>query len=190
MTAASCDNDAGLLRAARTDSAAFEAFYRRWAPPLHGWLRARVSNPETASDLTAETFAQVLVGLGRFRGERPGEGVAWLWGIARNLLRQHYRTSRLESSARRRLGVEPRAYDVDSWDDVDARASAASLAHELAFAIDGLTPGQRRAIELRIVADLDFGVVAEYLKCREPAARMRVSRALDVLRDRMQGVSL
>ena len=189
-TLANADNDAALLRAARTDATAFESFYRRWAPPLHLWLRWRVTDPEVAADLTAETFAQVLLGLGHFRGERPGEGVAWLWGIARNLLRQHYRSSRLEASARRRLGVEPRAYDVQSWDDIDARASAASLAHELAAAIGGLTPGQRRAIELRVVADLDFGVVAEYLNCQEPAARMRVSRALGLLRDRLQGVWL
>jgi RNA polymerase sigma factor (sigma-70 family) len=183
-------NDAALLRAARTDAAAFEAFYTRWAPPLHAWLRARLNDPESANDLTAEAFAAALVGLSRFRGEDPGDGVAWLWGIARNLLHQHYRTSRLETSARRRLGVSPRSYDVDAWDDVDARASAVALARELAAAMRGLTPGQRRAIELRIVADLDFGVVAEYLDCNEPAARMRVSRALALLRSRLQGVWL
>ena len=148
-------HDAALLRAARADAAAFEAFYTRWAPPLHAWLRARLNDPESANDLTAETFAAALVGLGRFRGEDPGDGVAWLWGIARNLLHQHYRTSRLETSARRRLGVTPRSYDVDVWDDVDARTSAVALARELADAMRGLTPGQRRAIELRIVADLD-----------------------------------
>jgi RNA polymerase sigma-70 factor (ECF subfamily) len=181
------NDDAALLRAARTDSRAFEAFYERWAPPLHGWLRARLKDPEAANDLTAETFAAALVGLGRFRGERPGEGVAWLWGIARNLLNQHYRTSRLESSARHRLGIAPRGYDVEAWDDVDARASAGALARELATAMDGLSPGQRRALELRIVAELDFGLVAEHLKCNEPAARMRVSRALSGLRSRLQG---
>jgi RNA polymerase sigma-70 factor, ECF subfamily len=183
-------DDTALLRAARTDAAAFEAFYARWAPPLHAWMRARINDPEAANDLTAEVFAQVLVSLGRFRGEQPGEGVAWLWGIGRNLLHQHYRSARLESSARQRLGIATRAYDTGAWDEVDARASAAGLAHELAAAMRGLTPGQRRAIELRIVADLDFGAVAEYLDCQEPAARMRVSRALSLLRSRLQGVWL
>jgi RNA polymerase sigma-70 factor (ECF subfamily) len=180
-------DDAMLLHAARTDADAFEAFYRRWAPPLHAWLRARL-DAETANDVTAETFAQVLVSAGRFRGRQPGEAVAWLWGIARHVLHQHYRSARLESSARRRLGISPRAYDVEVWDDVDARVTAAGLAHELAAALEGLTTGQRRAIELRIVADLDFGIVAGYLDCQEPAARMRVSRALSLLRSRLQGV--
>ena len=106
--AGSPSHDAALLRAARTDAAAFEAFYARGAPPLHAWVRARHNDPESANDLTAETFAAALVGLGRFRGQDPGDGVAWLWGIARNLLHQHYRTSRLETSARSKLTRAPR----------------------------------------------------------------------------------
>src|SRR3954468_24326007 len=170
--------DVALLRAARTDAAAFEAFYRRWAVPLHGWVRERVGDPEVANDLTAEAFAQALLGLGRFRGEHPGSGAAWLWGIARNLVRQHYRGARLDTTARRRLGIEPRAYGDGGWDEVDARAAAATLARELTAALDRLPADQRRALELRVVDELDFGAVAASLDCNEPAARMRVSRAL------------
>lgn len=180
-------DDSALLRAARTDAAAFEAFYVRWAPALHAWLRGRVRDAETANDLTAETFAQALLSLGTFRGKQPGEGVAWLWGVGRHVLHQHYRTSRLERSARRRLGIPSRAYDAGAWDDVDARLAATALARELAAALEGLSAGQRRAVELRIVAELDFGVVAEHLNCGEPAARMRVSRALGLLRSRLPG---
>jgi RNA polymerase sigma-70 factor (ECF subfamily) len=180
-------DDSALLRAARTDASAFEDFYVRWAPPLHAWLRGRVPDAEVANDLTAETFAQALLGLDRFRGQQPGEGVAWLWGVGRHVLHQHYRRSRLERSARERLGIPARVYDADSWDDVDARVAAATLAGELADALDGLSPGQRRAVELRIVAELDFGVVAEHLECGQPAARMRVSRALGLLRSRLRG---
>jgi RNA polymerase sigma factor (sigma-70 family) len=180
-------DDAALLRALRTDADAFEAFYRRWAVPLHGWLRAQVGDAD-AGELTAETFAQVLVSAPSFRGSTPGEAVAWLWGIARNLARQHHRGARLEARARRRLGVAQRAYDTEPWDDVDARVSAGALARELTAAIDGLSEGQREALRLRIVADLDFGAVADRLGCEEPAARMRVSRALHLLRSRLQGV--
>ena len=178
--------DSSQLRAARTDPAAFESFYRRWAPPLHAWLRTQVP-PDAAGDLTAEAFAQALLGLGRFRGREPGAGVAWLWGIARNLVRQHHRHARLERSARERLGIAERGYDTGDWDEAEARAGAAALAAELARALSGLSREQRRAVELRIVADLDFGAVCEELGISEPAARMRVSRALRVLRSRLQG---
>ena len=180
-------NDAQLLHAARTDAAAFERFYVAWAPPLHGWLRRRVATPELANDLTAETFAQALVSLPRFRGERPGSGAAWLWGIARHLVHQHYRTARLEASARERLGIAVREYDTQDFDEAEARVVAATRARELADALDDLSVQQRRALELRVLAELDFGVVADFLDVAEPAARMRVSRALGHLRSRLQG---
>ena len=180
-------SDTALLRAARTDAAAFERFYRAWAPPLHAWIRRRVSEPEAANDLTAETFAQALLGLHRFRGQVPGQGAAWLWGIARNLVHQHYRTSRLDARARERLGVAQRAYDDSGWEEAEARVLAAARAHELAAAMTDLSVQERRALELRVLAELDFGMVAEYLRCTQPAARMRVSRALSSLRARLQG---
>ena len=181
-------SDVSLLRAARTDADAFEAFYVRWAIPLHGWLRERVGDPEVANDLTAETFAQALLALPRFRGEHPGSGAAWLWGIARNLVRQHYRSARLEDGARSRLAIPVHAYDTTAWDGAEARVAAAALAGELAAAVAGLSPDQRRAVQLRVSDDLDFGAIAERLGCTEPAARMRVSSAMHVLRSRMQGL--
>ena len=179
-------DDAALLRAAATDADAFEAFYRAWAPALNGWLRRQVADAETASDLTAEAFAQALVSLPSFRGRRPGSGSAWLWGIARNLVRQHYRTARLESVSRRRLGIEQRSYGGEEVDEVVARTAAAARAAEIAAALDGLSPEQRSALQLRVVDDLDFGAVSEYLRISQPAARMRVSRALALLRSRFR----
>jgi len=182
-------DDSQELRRARTDPEAFASFYRRWAPPLHAWLRTQVP-PDAAGDLTAEAFAQALLGLGRFRGREPGAGVAWLWGIARNLVRQHHRRARLERTAADRLGIAAGGYDDPDWDDVAARAHAAGLAHALTDELSRLDPGQRRALELRIVADLDFGAVSETLGVSGPAARMRVSRALKILRSRLEGVWL
>jgi RNA polymerase sigma factor (sigma-70 family) len=182
-------DDAALLRSARSDPEAFAAFYRRWAPALHAWLRTQVPS-ETANDITAETFAQALLGLGRFRGRRPGSGVAWIWGIARNLVHQHYRHARVERRACARLGIASHRYDAGAWDEAEARARAASLAGELAKALGSLSAEQRRAIELRVIDDLDFGVVCAELGISERAARMRVSRALRVLRSRLQGAWL
>jgi RNA polymerase sigma factor (sigma-70 family) len=185
---ASAPDDAAQLRAARTDPAAFAAFYRLWAAPLHAWLRTQLP-PDVANDLTAEAFARALLGLPRFRGRTAGSGVAWLWGIARNLIREHQRSARGERRARERLGIAERGYDTGQWDEAEARLQAAALAGELARALAGLTPEQRRAVELRVVEDLDFGAVCAELGVSGPAARMRLSRALAVLRSRMEGAA-
>jgi len=44
--------------------------------------------------------------------------------------------------------------------------------------LDELAPGERDALELRIVKELSYEQVAERLEIRPAAARLRVSRAL------------
>jgi RNA polymerase sigma-70 factor (ECF subfamily) len=61
--------------------------------------------------------------------------------------------------------------------------------YEIAAALDGLSAEQRRALELRVVGDLDFGAVCDELGISERAARMRVSRALHGMRSRLQGLA-
>jgi RNA polymerase sigma-70 factor (ECF subfamily) len=49
---------------------------------------------------------------------------------------------------------------------------------ELAAALRRLSDGERRALELRVVDELDYDGVARELDIRPDAARLRVSRAL------------
>jgi DNA-directed RNA polymerase specialized sigma24 family protein len=102
--------DAELLKAARRDPEAFCAFYEQHAVRLRAWLRRECGSTEIATDLTAETFAQALVSLGRFRGTEDAQAAAWLYGIARNLLAQYRRRQRVETAARRRLDLPIRDY--------------------------------------------------------------------------------
>jgi len=90
-------------RGGRAD--AFSAFYREHLDVVLAFFRRRVSDRELAFDLTAETFAAVVVGAGTYAGEAPP--VAWLFGIARNKLRESLRRDRVQEAARHRLGLEP-----------------------------------------------------------------------------------
>jgi hypothetical protein len=42
---------------------------------------------------------------GRFRDERAGSALPWLFGIAANVLRESVRHDRVETGARERLGL-------------------------------------------------------------------------------------
>jgi GNAT superfamily N-acetyltransferase len=60
--------DAQLIKAARTDPEAFGELYGRHATAVHSFLRSRAPD-RVAGELTAETFAQAALSLGRFRDE-------------------------------------------------------------------------------------------------------------------------
>jgi RNA polymerase sigma factor (sigma-70 family) len=173
--------DAQLLQAARQDPAAFREFYERYAVWLRAWLLRQTGSESAALDLTAETFAQAWHASKRFRDLAGGSGAPWLFGIARNLVRQYHKHNRIETAARERLGMPLAFAECDDYERVDERISASAMGPALRLAMRALPAEQRRALELRIVQQLDYDEVAGRLGCSQNAARLRVSRGLRAL---------
>jgi RNA polymerase sigma-70 factor (ECF subfamily) len=174
-----------LLVRSRSELAALDSLYHSLAPGLLRWIRARVADPEVATDLLAETFAQVVCSVERYRGEGDESAVAWVWGIARNLLRRYYRRQRVETAARQRLGVtapEPVTIGPDE-------AHAAFVGEELRAALDGLPVRTRESVWLRVVDDLPYEVIATRQGCSTTAVRQRVSRGMRQLATTMGGTT-
>jgi RNA polymerase sigma-70 factor (ECF subfamily) len=130
----------------------------------------------------AETFAQAWRGARRFRGADERAGAAWLYGIARNLLRQHHRKGRLETRARRRLGMSTLTSYDDEAEDADSRIDARELGPVVREAFAELTPEQQRAVAYRVVDELSYEEIAAQLDCTTNTARSRVFRGLRTLR--------
>jgi RNA polymerase sigma factor (sigma-70 family) len=178
-------NDAELLKAARQDPEAFREFYDRYAVWMRSWFLRHTGSEPASLDLTAETFAQAWHSSRRFRDLADGSGAPWLFGIARNLLRQYHKHNRIESAARERMGLEV-AFAEDDYERVDERSEANALAPFVRHALRALPSDQRRALELRIVHQLPYEAVAGRLGCSQNAARLRVSRALRALTTQMR----
>ena len=181
-------SDVQLLVAARGDSRAFGEFYRRHAIAVERWLRTQTPDLATAADLTAETFAQALVGLKRFRGTSDEQAIAWLFGIARNLVRRFYRRGRAELQMCHRLGIEL-DHDEDDLARLEAQIDAHAAAPGLSQALATLPDAQRQALQLRVIDELDYRQAAVLMGTSEQNARIRVSRALKALALRVQGVT-
>jgi RNA polymerase sigma factor (sigma-70 family) len=140
-----------------------------------------VDDEQAAYDLTAETFAQALVSLHRFRGRDDGDGQAWLFGIARNLGRHFHRDRGIEARARRRLGM-PITELSPEYEELEDRLMAQGLGPEVADALGRLSVDQQTAVRLRVVDGLGYAQIAASMGSTEAAARLRVSRALRALR--------
>ena len=179
--------DAELISAARQDPQAFREFYDRYAVWLRSWFQRQTSSESAALDLTAETFAQAWHASRRFRDMAGGSGAPWLFGIARNLLRQYHKHNRIETAARERLDMPLAWADCEDYERVDDRIAATSLAPALTHAVSALPREQRRALELRVLQQLDYEEVARALGCTQNAARLRVSRALRSLGLQLRG---
>ena len=179
--------DAELLQAARNDPQAFREFYDRYAVWVRSWFVRHTGSESASLDLTAETFAQAWHSCKRFRDMADGSGAPWLFGIARNLLRQYHKHNRIESAARERMGLEATYAECEDYERVDERIEASTLAPLLRRAVRALPGEQRRALELRVVQQLPYEEVAGRLGCSQNAARLRVSRALRALTTQLRG---
>jgi RNA polymerase sigma-70 factor (ECF subfamily) len=169
--------DAELLIASREDPRAFRELYDRWADRLLAYFYRRVWDAEVAGDLLAETFAVAFERRKRFRNV-GSPGAAWLYGIAAKELSHWFRRQEVERKAVRRLAIEVPPLDDESIDRIEALADMDSHRIALEAALERIGPGERDAVHLRVVDELDYAEIASALDCSEAAARTRVHRGL------------
>jgi DNA-directed RNA polymerase specialized sigma24 family protein len=102
----------------------FEAAFRQHFPPVYRFIARRVGSA-LAEDLAAETFAMAYR---RRTAFDPGRGSlrSWLYGIAANLVRNHWRAEQHLLALDARLVPEVDA--SDGSDAADQRVIAALLA--------------------------------------------------------------
>jgi RNA polymerase sigma-70 factor (ECF subfamily) len=174
------DEELLVLSARRAE--AFGAFYERHAEALLRFFARRTLDPETAAELTAETFAEAFVSRRRFR-PRGLPGAAWLYGIARHQLSRFHRSGEVAARARRRLGLPERTVSEEDYERIEELMDLEGIRRAIAEAYRTLSPEQRDAVTLRVVEGRPYPEVASALSCTEQAARARVSRALRRLGD-------
>lgn len=115
---------AGEVRGGQTDDAdAAEELFRGVYPKLAGWVRRLVDDDDTAHEIASEAFVRLLA-----RWTKVESPQSYLYMIATNLIRDHWRKTERERRAIRSVtagtALDPVAYPTQ---DVDVRNLIASL---------------------------------------------------------------
>ena len=161
----------------------FAVIYRAHLDAVVAFCYRRTRDAELAADLAAEVFASALVARDRYRPEL-GTVRQWLFGIAAHKAADAVRRGRVERRAQHRLGMGQISWTEDDLQRVEriGRAAAPELMNEL--------PGdQRRAVQLRVLDELEYGEIARQSGASEQVVRKRVSRGLATMRRRLTGGS-
>jgi RNA polymerase sigma-70 factor (ECF subfamily) len=155
-----------------------DALYRAHARDVLVFFTRRLSDPQASLDLLAETFAAAFAARRSFRGTSEDEAVSWLFGIGRNMLLMHLRGERVRLKALARIPLAPPQLTSPEIEHIETLAATADVRRRLAGALEGLPVAHREAIELRVVDELSYDVIASKLGITEATARARVSRGL------------
>ena len=160
-------------RAQAGDAEAFGELYDHYVTMVHRYVYHRVGDRATAEDVTSETFVRALRRIDSlsFQGRDVG---AWLVTIARNIIRDHVKSSRY------RLEVTTADMrDADRATDGPEDAVVAHLANrELLACVQQLGSEQQECIVLRFIHGLSVSETAEIMGKKEGAIKALQHRAV------------
>lgn len=132
-------------------------------PKLFGYLVNVLRDRTLAEDILQITWTKALDALPRYRNE--GKFNAWLFAIARNECKQHWRKTNRE------VPLDSEVHDAPDQ----------SINHDVILIdqiLSKLSEDDRELLRLRYISDLSINDIANILKINYIAVRVRVHRAL------------
>lgn len=159
----------------------FEVLVAAHHAEIHRYLVRVTGRSAEADDLSQETFLRAYRA---HAGLPPGSNVrAWLFAIATNLCRNHFRGEKRRRLAMAAAGAEPPAEERGTPEGEVLFAEARARADEV---VAGLPLKQRMAFTMRKIHDLEYDAIGASLGCSAESARANVFQALKKIRHALE----
>lgn len=173
------DEDEMLVVAAQEDTDAAARLYDKYYSAILGYIYHSTLDQTVTEDLTSNVFLAAFRHLGRYRW-RPTHFRAWLYRIATNEVRMHYRKARRIEAFRQQAGsgkpdVAPAAGEHPAATEEDYR-----LLHE---ALLRLRSKYRAVIILRYFEDKTIAEISDIMGRKAGTVRCQLHRGLAQLQD-------
>lgn len=156
-----------VVRAKGGDRDAVGSLWDAITPKLYGYLVNHLRDQHLAEDILQDTWIKAIGNIAKFQPQ----GVrfsAWLFAIARNECRQHWRKKKPE-------------VPLEETEDVPDVSVSPETIGDIVFlqqVIQRLNEDEQEILRLRYIADLNFKEIARVLSISVILARVRVHRAL------------
>lgn len=161
------DDEALYAQVLAGDEAALVELVKRYHKPLYQYLCRHTGDTALADDLAQTTFTRLIT----WRGAPPRRFRSWVYTIASNLARDHFKSARYRYER-----------TTDFNDAADAFADdfqfAADDRDEVIAALAKLSPEHREVLILRFYQDLKIEEIAEITGVPPNTAKSRLFHAL------------
>ncbi|KQV74303.1 RNA polymerase subunit sigma-70 [Aeromicrobium sp. Root344] len=155
------------------DAEAFGQLYDHYVTGVFRFIYYRVGSQQLAEDLTSETFVRGLRAIQRFNWQGKDFG-AWLTTIARNLVADHFKSSRARLEIVAETIPEGKVTVASPEQEV-----LALISNEMLFeAVNALPNEQRDCILMRFIQGLSIAQTAAALGRSEGAIKQLQLRAV------------
>jgi len=163
-----------LVNLAKTgDSEAFAQLYDAYLDTVYRYVYYRVGSRALAEDLTSETFLRALRRISTFTWQGRDFG-AWLLTIARNLVADHFKSSRFRLEVTTGEMLDPDEVEDGPEESVLEALSSATLVG----AIKKLNAQQQECVTLRFLQGLSVAETAKVMGKNEGAIKTLQYRSI------------
>lgn len=173
LDARQLESERRLIEASKRQPRRFAQLYERYFDRVYAFAFTRTGDRTAAEDVTAETFRVAFENLPRFQW-RGVPLSAWLFRIASNAARHHFR-----QAAREETLADAVEDQGEPWDarliEVETRARLFEL-------VQRLPEDQRRVLVLRFGQEASIKEVAREMDRSEGAVKLLQHRAMETLR--------
>lgn len=167
-----------VARVLSGDSESYAVLVERYRTVFGRYAVAVCGDADLAADAMQEAFIRAYDRLAWCR--EPARFGAWFFRILTNQCRNHRGRRRVHDPLETVRAVAPQR--------TDEGVEAAEVRAAIAAALDALSPKQREAFALRHLDGRSYADMAVLLGEREDTLRMRVHRARETVRQRLEGV--
>ena len=165
-----------VARAQAGDGEAFGQLYDRYVTTVYRYVYYRVGAAPLSEDLTSETFLKALRKIDTFSWQGR-DFAAWLVTIARNLVADHFKSSRF----RLEITTDDLTDTGQTVEGPEDQVLAELTNEKLLAAVKALKPEQQECIVLRFLQGMSVGETALAMGKNEGAIKTLQFRAVRAL---------
>lgn len=163
-------------------SSAIQYAVETYAPKLYRYAIYQLGEHTAAEDIAAETVARMLEKIGQYK-DSGAPFQAWLFSIARNLIRDTYRHRK--NTELISLDASMGSDEIQRLGATDERIEGMAQRDELVHIMSSLTEEQRQILTLRIVEGWQPQEIATLLGRSIDSVKSLQYRALQVMKRQM-----
>ncbi len=168
-----------MARAAAGSDTAFEELYRRYARRLKGFFFMQLGgDEELAADATHDVFLRAFEARSRYQEGRKVD--TWLFTIAYNICKNHYRSNAYEAQLLASLDAEP-----VSNQQIEVDLDAAILDEALAQVLNELPAPLHQIFSLHYQEELTIPQIAEIVGVPEGTVKSRLYKTMNIIRKKL-----
>ena len=169
-----------MAKAAAGSDTAFEELYRRYARRLTGFFFLQLGgDEELAADATHDVFLRAYEARSRYQEGRRVD--TWLFTIAYNICRNHYRSNAYEAQLLATLDSEP-----VTDQQIEVQLDQTALDEALAQVLAELPAPLHQIFSLHYQEELTIPQIAEIVGVPEGTVKSRLHKTMNIIRKKLK----